>query len=639
MVMFFLFGLVVFANDFNLQASVENDKVTLTWNNVFHEEPQVKEPESGLECKTDGDCSDGEMCSATNECIFKDDSNGNVDEKKEEENNDVEDPLEKEKQDEEIINCDVDNICPVGYICNEKEELCELDTLSGGGTGGAVVKIQGGFFSKVLANVLNFFKGLFGGEPVGISVSDVEGYIIYKHEQTGTSEEVIHDGSLSDFNCDKTCSYSYTEEVKGFYSYSVSSTLNNQVKEESGKTNPIEVIIESEGEILNNEEECVTNEECSEGYNCVENECVLIELEIECDENKPCLDVNKECKENICVDKSIPELECDENNPCEEEFECVDNVCNLIESETECNTDNDCDTGFVCNLENNICVVLNEEPECNIDEECIIYGDNFFCNENKICVALDIEELSEIECNTENIGKEEFQECDFDVGICQKAGLKVRTCIQEENEISWTDFSECDISEEEKCTSGDDCDSGMCDLNINSCLPFEFEDFETECSDSLDNDCDRLSDEEDDDCFVEENEDTVNNNSEGNLSEVLEQPSTRELSYGDENLVNRGLGGTFEDDVVGSQRLGGLKISLLTYIIISFVVLIVGSTAIYFYMFKFRKYKKSDIISWLEFSRNMLSKGSSIEDVKKKLNSYNLPEDFVKIVIEKLRRV
>ena len=84
MVMFFLFGLVVFANDFNLQASVENDKVTLTWNNVFHEEPQVKEPESGLECKTDGDCSDGEMCSATNECIFKDDSNGNVDEKKEE---------------------------------------------------------------------------------------------------------------------------------------------------------------------------------------------------------------------------------------------------------------------------------------------------------------------------------------------------------------------------------------------------------------------------------------------------------------------------------------------------------------------------------------------------------------------------
>src|SRR3989344_7745251 len=97
MVMFFLFGLVVFANDFNLQASVENNEVTLTWNNIFYEEPQVKEHESELECKTDGDCGEGERCSAMNECIPKDDSDGNVDEKEGEEKDVLEDPLEKEK--------------------------------------------------------------------------------------------------------------------------------------------------------------------------------------------------------------------------------------------------------------------------------------------------------------------------------------------------------------------------------------------------------------------------------------------------------------------------------------------------------------------------------------------------------------
>src|SRR3989344_2246399 len=95
--LFVSFISIVFASDFNLQASVENNEVTLIWNNIFYEEPQVKEPESELECKTDGDCGEGEKCSAMNECIPKDDSDGNVDEKEGEEKDVLEDPLEKEK--------------------------------------------------------------------------------------------------------------------------------------------------------------------------------------------------------------------------------------------------------------------------------------------------------------------------------------------------------------------------------------------------------------------------------------------------------------------------------------------------------------------------------------------------------------
>ena len=33
----------------------------------------------------------------------------------------------------------------------------------------------------------------------------------------------------------------------------------------------------------------------------------------------------------------------------------------------------------------------------------------------------------------------------------------------------------------------------------------------------------------------------------------------------------------------------------------------------------------------------MISKGSSLEDVRKKLNESNLPHDFIKIVMKKLK--
>ena len=67
-----------------------------------------------------------------------------------------------------------------------------------------------------------------------------------------------------------------------------------------------------------------------------------------------------------------------------------------------------------------------------------------------------------------------------------------------------------------------------------------------------------------------------------------------------------------KDDVVGSQRGGELGISFLTYIIISFVVLIFEIFEIYFYLFKLKRYDKEDKIRWIEFGRDMISMGSSI---------------------------
>ena len=47
---------------------------------------------------------------------------------------------------------------------------------------------------------------------------------------------------------------------------------------------------------------------------------------------------------------------------------------------------------------------------------------------------------------------------------------------------------------------------------------------------------------------------------------------------------------------------------------------------------------KNDKIRWIEFGRDMISMGSSIQDVKKKMNESKLPDDFVKIVVKKLRK-
>ena len=129
------------------------------------------------------------------------------------------------------------------------------------------------------------------------------------------------------------------------------------------------------------------------------------------------------------------------------------------------------------------------------------------------------------------------------------------------------------------------------------------------------------------------------NSSSGNVSNLTSappsnEPDISEPEYSDAYSDNNFAGGN--NDVVGDVGIRNNKTSLITWVMIVFIIFVAGIAGIYLYMFKFKKYGKSDIIMWVEFCRDMLSKGNGIEEVKKKMYSQNLPEDFIKIILKRL---
>ena len=67
------------------------------------------------------------------------------------------------------------------------------------------------------------------------------------------------------------------------------------------------------------------------------------------------------------------------------------------------------------------------------------------------------------------------------------------------------------------------------------------------------------------------------------------------------------------------------------------MILVFGAGVIYFYLFKFRKYNKEDIIAWVEYGRDIINKENNLENVRNKLIEANLPQDFINIVMKKLK--
>ena len=124
-----------------------------------------------------------------------------------------------------------------------------------------------------------------------------------------------------------------------------------QEQEENQTEEPIN---ETPEEPINETEyECYFNEDCQEGYECVENTCQEIEQE--------------------------PEYECIEDSDCEQGYECVGGTCQEIITphEPECQTNEDCELNYIC-IEG-ICVYQEPEQE----PECV---QNWDCPTSKFCI-------------------------------------------------------------------------------------------------------------------------------------------------------------------------------------------------------------------------------------------------------------
>jgi len=627
-----LMSFFVCADEFNLQASVNNNEVTLTWNNVlknFEEDMPVENLNPEVVAPNEPEDSNNDLGSET---VNPGETNNEL-------------PLV--------------NINPGASNPGENQPIVPepVNPDSNAITTQAIV--NQGFFSKIFNSIINTFKNIFGLKTVGVSIGDQE-YIVYKiityASSLSNKEIIIKQGSLSEFNCEETCSYTYTEKVNGIYNYAVASAIDKKIKTKSEEKGPIEI------KPLSDE----TNIECSDEVLCIDpekecdlttNKCVPKAME---EETTTCI-ADSECKleeecdltTNKCVLKTV-EKECDEVKKCDDGKECnSENKC--VDKVIKCDFQGGCPLNYICKTDINTCIITN-----NVEQQC---QSNENCEEGKKCVEGKCEIILVVECETnKDINTVQTQACLFDIGICQKQGQKKKTCIKENNELKWNDFGACEPIE--KCNIGSDCESGICDTDIHSCLPAEFEgseNGEVSCEDSLDNDCDGVSDceDEDCDCFVpndnpnnlDTNPSSPNSSSgtgssggQNNNNLPKQQDIPRNIEYVDssreglDELGNeRDVSGRFQDAVGNAKSSKNEGSSLLTIIITFITALIFGAGGIYFYLFKFKKYKKQDIIMWVEHCRERISEGKSIDDVIKEMRNYNLPQDFMKIVMNKLK--
>ncbi len=401
LVIFILFSLNVFADDFNLQISNEDNIITLIWNNIFYEEIEYEIP---------------------------------------------------------TIPGDDVSLAPEESIMGS-----EITT-------GAVVD---GFFSNIFSNIVNVFRNLFGLNPVGTDMG--KGYIIHKYNPEKI--EFIR-GDLNYFNCEITCSYTYTEEINGDYTYTITSV--------SGRDS--EKSTESESITIGTDLECDEDNPCEDGYECDENECVVVEPdsgdELNCAEDGSCPPSHTcNIETNICIEDEVS-LECEngaeETKPCNfdigicqkpgiEKRICVEGVwgefggCDIPE-EIKCSeTNNNCESEM-CDLDTSSCMPVEfemEETVCNdnLDTDCdgLIDCEDDDCNPFPECVEnnsnletpcevngdceLDEECINGICFPLEDLGCEFDEECE----INEKCENSI--CVIDESFALGDTFSEAGSSE------------------------------------------------------------------------------------------------------------------------------------------------------------------------------------------------
>ncbi|MBN2127371.1 MAG: thrombospondin type 3 repeat-containing protein, partial [Candidatus Diapherotrites archaeon] len=139
-------------------------------------------------------------------------------------------------------------------------------------------------------------------------------------------------------------------------------------------------------EIINGNEECEFNEDCEEGFEC--NQCICIEE-----------------TQGYCGNEIIEEGEqCEFNEDCSEGEYCSECMCieevqgycgdGIVQETEDCDIDSmtQCQDGYSCSVETNCLCVLIQEPicgneiieegeQCEFNEDC---GEGFECN-NCVC--------------------------------------------------------------------------------------------------------------------------------------------------------------------------------------------------------------------------------------------------------------
>jgi len=217
-------------------------------------------------------------------------------------------------------------------------------------------------------------------------------------------------------------------------------------------------------------EECETNADCNDSDACTDDVC----------DNGSCVNNPIDCNDDdVCTTDS-----CNPFTGCVNEFQfSCDPFCPSEIPETTCDDglDNDCDGPIDC-----------EDSDCFNDPFCQECDNNEDCDDNDVCNG--IETCVDFTCQSSTP-----LDCDDDIFCTDDSCNPLTGCINTPNNANCNDNDICTI---------DICDPGEGDPFTGCINTFQFscpncpeEDFETKCSDQIDNDCDGSIDCEDSDCF------------------------------------------------------------------------------------------------------------------------------------------
>ncbi len=196
-------------------------------------------------------------------------------------------------------------------------------------------------------------------------------------------------------------------------------------------------------------EECSWWNKCEEGYTCDDYGC--------CFKEPDCL-IDDDCNDGyICVNEyCVSEGECGEDNPCPPQ-ECKEATC---ESGT-CLYRNNC--YIECEIDEE-CTYLNSQSLNYCDGSGDVYMEfyNFTCEDNfcdEVITENLIEDCGGKECYAGECIGEPGEGCasDLDCSFWEVCNLETGECYEEED----------------PCESDSDCNYGTCDLTTGNCIPYE----------------------------------------------------------------------------------------------------------------------------------------------------------------------
>jgi len=119
---------------------------------------------------------------------------------------------------------------------------------------------------------------------------------------------------------------------------------------------------------------CEDDDECDNGFECLEGECK--EIKNYCVEDRDC-DDDERCEDKRCTEKK----DCEDDDECDYGEECIDEEC--VPKDRDCIKDRECDKEEIC--ENFKCVLIKE---CESDDECNKKTE--YCSDDGICKSKDV---------------------------------------------------------------------------------------------------------------------------------------------------------------------------------------------------------------------------------------------------------